>query len=77
MKASIILIGFNTDKIDESIISYSIIYKYLSDYFNELSNVDIFLFSKSCFSIFLKNGTNIINPSDNYENKKYGYSLLA
>jgi len=33
--------------------------------------------SKASFSVFLKNGTNVILPSKKYENREQGYSVLS
>ena len=75
-KNAIIILGASGGRIDHTISAYSNVYKYLNTYSEQQLHADIFLASKSSFSVYLNNGCNRIIPSMEWENKKQGYSVI-
>jgi len=75
-KFCFIILGSSGGRIDHTISTYHHVYKYLTQHQEQLSQTEIFMVSKSSISLFLKNGTNIIDTSESVQNKKFGYSII-
>jgi thiamine pyrophosphokinase len=72
-----IILGSSGGRLDHTISTYHHVYKYLSYYPEQLAETEIFMVSKSSISVFLRNGTNIIDSSDKIQNRSFGYSIIA
>lgn len=72
-----IILGASGGRIDHTISTYNHVYKYLSFYSEQLSETEIFIVSESSLSVFLKNGTNIVENSESIQNPAYGFSIMA
>jgi hypothetical protein len=77
LKSCIYVYYDSNDRIDFTFSVYNDIHKFLNQYKNDLETTDTFLVSGSSMSIFLKEGVNIIYPSEKLENKNLGYSLVT
>lgn len=75
-KYSFIILGSSGGRIDHTFSTYHHVFKYLNCYSEQLSDTEIFMFSKSSMSVFLKNGVNYIDSSEIIQNKIFGYSIV-
>lgn len=72
-----IILGASGGRLDHTFSTYHHVYKYLTQYSDQLAETEIFMVSKSSISVFLKNGTNIIDSSDKIQNRAFGFSILS
>jgi thiamine pyrophosphokinase len=72
--SAIYILGVSDGRLDHTFSVLQNVYNYVGSNFS--MKTEFYMVSKSSMTVFLKNGSNNITPSQKYENRRNGYSLV-